>query len=136
MSTYSLGTFNFVSMSRPPRRGAQQAVNEVRPGMDGHAIFYTGIHGDEFEVQTFANVVSSDTPEGVAHAYEAAKNTLATLTYNGTQESNYYQILDVQIQDASAVLAAIGGLSGTTVGRIIATWRLVQTAVAVPPPSP
>jgi hypothetical protein len=136
MSTYSLGTFSFVSMSRPPRRGAQQAVNEVRPGINGHAIFYVGSRGDEFEVQTFANVVSSDTPESVSHAYEAAKNALATLTYNGTAESNYYQILDVQINDASKVLMGIGGLSGTTVGRVIATWRLVQTNVAVPPPAP
>jgi len=134
MSTYSLGTFSFVNMSRPPRRGAQQAVNEVRPGINGHAIFYVGSRGDEFEVQTFANVVSSDTPEGVAHAYEAAKNLLATLTYNGTQEANYYQILDVQIQDASKVLAGIGGLSGTTVGRVIATWRLIETTVPVPAP--
>jgi hypothetical protein len=134
MSTYSLGTFSFVNMSRPPRRGAQQAVNEVRPGINGHAIFYVGSRGDEFEVQTFANVVNSDTPEGVAHAYEAVKNSLATLTYNGTQEANYYQILDVQIQDASKVLAGIGGLSGTTVGRVIATWRLIETTVPVPAP--
>lgn len=136
MSTYSLGTFNFVSMSRPPRRGAQQAVNEVRPGINGHAIFYVGQRGDEFEVQTFANVVSTDTPEGVAHAYEAAKNLLATLVYNGTAETNYYQILDVQINDASKVLAGIGGLSGTTVGRVIATWRLIETTVPVPIPDP
>jgi hypothetical protein len=132
MSTYSLGTFSFVSMSIPPRRSCQQAETEVRPGMDGHAIFFTGIRGDEFEVQTFVNVVSPATPESVAHAYVAAKNALATLVYNGVAEANFYQILDVQIVDASRVVGAVGGLSGTTVGRVIANWRLIHTQVEVP----
>jgi len=136
MSTYSIGAATFVSMSRPPRRSAQQAVNEVRPGMDGHAIFLTGVRGDEFEVRTFRDVVTPATVEGVAHAYHQLKNTLQVLTYNGVTEANLYQVLDVQIIDASRTVIGIGGLASLSSGKVEAAWRLIETQVPVPAPPP
>jgi hypothetical protein len=133
MSTYSLGSASFVNMSRPPVRLSQQAVNEIRPGMDGHAIFLTGQRGDEFEVRTFANVASSAV-ESTAHAYRALRNTLVTLVYNGVAEAKLYQVLDVQIVDASRTVVGIGGLATPSTGKVEASWRLICTNVDVPPP--
>lgn len=133
MADYEIGAFGFVNMSQPPVRSAAMAEMEVRPGMDGHAIFYTGTRGTPFQVQTFYDVPSGTAPATVAYAYRQYLNQLATVRYEGTYESNYYQVLDVQILRANDIVAGMGGVNSTSVGKVVARWTLIETQVAVPP---
>ncbi len=132
MALYEIGIFGFVNMSQPPQRQAQQAVNEVRPGKDGHAIFYTGSRGDPFTVRTVYDVPSGTNPRTVAFAYMEIKNELVELKYEDVVEPFQYQVLGVQIESATTILSGLGGVNGTSTGRVIAIWQLVQTKVVVP----
>ncbi len=128
---YAIGNFNFVSMSQPSLRPAQQPHIEARPGVNGVAVWKTGTRGVPFVVRTMVDVL---TPTGAVQLFALYRNAILTepMVFEFMIPHDHpVLVLDVQPVpgEVSAVLIGVGGVNGLSQGICRAEWTLLPLTI-------
>lgn len=129
MSSYRIGEFEFVSLSRALSRQKQQLERELRPGTDGVSLWRTGRRGEPFELVSFADVESVSAAQALLARYEDAVGGEPVEAVWADDEFEgllvIHNVLPVP-GGCRQTLIGVGGLLGSSHGYLRAVW-LVET---------
>jgi len=127
MADYSIGPFEFLTMTGPPPGLRQEAQVETRPGVDGAALWQLGLRGRPFVCETFRDFETLSDARVAWKEYEAAvfATEPADLVWDGDAEFFPYVIMDVQPITCRAIMGGIGGLTDSPGAILAARWTLL-----------
>ncbi len=144
MTTYSVGSFNFISLSGVDTpNGAPETVRQVaapiqRPGVAGTGFIQLGIKATRpFRMRSFVDVADVSTAQTLIKSYENAINVEllkivhANTDYSATPVFNQYWPMDVQA-GWRRVAAAVGGLAGGVIV-VEAFWTFLPVYLETTP---
>lgn len=125
MSTFSIGSFNFIDMSEFPPSTRESVEVETRAGVNGHSLWLTGKRGMPFSVRTIVDVATVTAGGLLMAQYEAVVGSQATVVYAGVPFNKTFDVLNVAPVENRKILLGIGGVSGTSGALLVADWSLV-----------
>lgn len=122
---YWIGDFDFISMDEFPDISKQRVVAESRPGVDGNALFLTGLRGYPTQVTTVRDVIN--VPDGVA-AYANYVNAIGQtlrVMWGGNTYDHPFTVLDVERIRLNRTIGAVGGRLGQSGAILVCRWTLL-----------
>lgn len=125
MADFRIGPFNFVSMTGPPPRPRNTADREGRPGINGEALWYTGLRGESWTTETFVDVPTLLGAWQLFARYEQSVfNGLWPVVWAGIGADYLYTVDRVDLVQCCACLMGLGGLNGTSQAVLRARWTI------------
>lgn len=110
MSGFKIGNFEFISLSKPPYRPAQQVVVEARAGTDGLSFWRTGKRGKPFTVFSSVNPQNLSTADTLFRGYRdlIGANPVVVSWANLTYPDLLCEVIEVETPDDGIYATAIG----------------------------
>lgn len=125
MSLNTIGDAVFFTMTGPLEAAAQQVEVEARAGIDGNAVWQTGLRGEPVEVTTTIDLVGDlSTAQNVMNFYRAMKGGGPFPVIRADQYLGLVIVLDVKSGGAELMVSALGGVNGGNV-MLSAKWSLL-----------
>lgn len=132
MALSRIGPFNFVSLSAPPPPQVGQVIRiRTRPGIDNFQAQRVGrIQERPFITRSLADTITGDGALELMHMYVEWQASLAlpvSVKWGRQIYDNFgitFIVEHVDIVSAGDVLLGVGGINGTSKGRVVADWTL------------
>lgn len=124
---YAIATFDFISLSAPPEYPFAQVSVETHAGIDGFAVWLSGMRGREFQTQSLVDVADAATGAALIRLYR-------NLIWSGPVLMRWagfdvvgveFAVLQVDPVDVHGVLLGRGGTLGQSGGVCRANWTLI-----------
>lgn len=115
MPQYFIGDFEFISLSMVPLPPAQQLQIETRAGVDGVALWRTGVRGEPFIVQSFVDVPNLTQAQVLYDTYRTLIGAdPVTLIFADIPWADPVVVLNVRPipNEIRAILLGVGGVAG------------------------
>lgn len=122
---HEIGAFVFIKFSRYPGLVAEQVRLETQQGVDGTGVWFTGIRGVPFDLQTVAFFTTMSAGRTAAEQYRLlTDDPPVTVKYDGTAISNHlYQVQRVDVLNVEKVWGVVSGT--VALCKVTARWQLV-----------
>lgn len=134
-SQFSIGQFEFISLSQCRVVSGEQVEIEAKPGVDGVNIWQTGKRGDIWEATSSVNARTVQEAESLAIQYQNSKgqNPVQMKWAGVVIPGKLFMVLNVVPLESQvfATLTSVGGIfdAGTpTYGFVRARWTLLDVS--------
>lgn len=128
MIRYSIGTFEFINLTRAISGPVQQLVREVRPAVKGVTLWKTGKRAEPFSLMSVVDTADCDAAEDLLHQYEelVGANPVPVVWAGKNLAPRLVVVMDVVPLEEGicATLLGIGGTRGTSNGLCRCAWTL------------
>ena len=130
MTTFSIGDFHFISLSRAFSRPVWQIEREIRPGFDGATFWRMGRRSEPMPLRSVVDVADLDAALATLRAYEqlVGENPVTVKWADRDLAQMLVFVHGVVPEEGGlhATLLGIGGLQGTSHAFLRCIW-LVET---------
>jgi len=130
--SFLIGSFNFFDISEFPDQARQNVALEVRPGVEGHALWLTGARGVPIQVFSYRDFLTFADALVAFDLYRQSIGASVNVTWAGANLPYQFDILNVvQVPGGIKRLAlGVGGINGLSGALLICQWTLIPNLVA------
>ena len=127
MSVSIMGEFYFVRMGEPPKPPTPAFEIERRAGVDGQAVWLTGIYGTEQIVRTFVDCPHVVAADNLRQCYFNSIGSVLPLKWANIPRQFRVLVLDVMpVEDGiRGIVQGIGGINGSSYATLTCDWKLL-----------
>lgn len=126
--SFSIGDFDFVSLTPMLADSHQRIAIEARPGIDGFALWQTGKRGEPQQLMSFRDAPNLSVAQQLYRAYLTLIGGEAVqLRFAGITAAQKVDVLDVRPapEGVKRILAGFGGLEGTSFAICTCVWTVL-----------
>lgn len=129
-----IGNYQFLSIIGYPTGPSQDPLVISRPGVDGTAIFLTGVRGKQFDLETVVDTPNKVLARNLFDQYQLLRGAAPVEIIHNDVSLSYlnclFQVLAVEPLEIIAVANSTYGLNPPSLGLLRARWTMIAVPIS------